>query len=383
MVRRGALAILLAFVASTLLATAMLPSPAEAQLSSQAQGNAEARVQASSPIRAPDTSLKIITIERPPFAMLQSGKLIGFSIELWQQVARELGVRTQFERASSFASMLSTIAEGKADAAIANITITSERERVLDFSQPMFDAGIQVMVASDGASGGLIGALFNWEMLGLIVLAGVVLFVVGNLMWWFEHREQAYFQYPYGEGMWRSFWWALNLMVNGGFEERVPQTRSGRLFAVFLVIASLFLVSAFVAKITAALTVGELKSQITGYRDLFHRRVGTTTGSTSAAFLDQHNVPYRQFADMSGLLRAMENKELDAVVHDAPVLAYHVNTRGKGRVRLVGAVLRPEKFGIALPPGSELRESIDRALLRIREDGRYADLYRKWFGGRG
>jgi polar amino acid transport system substrate-binding protein len=278
--------------------------------------------------------------------------------------------------------MLKDVASGNADLAIANITITSEREKTLDFSQPMFDAGIQVMVSADGHSGGLFEALFNWEMLGLIVLAGVLLFVVGNLMWWFEHRDQAYFQYPYGEGMWRSFWWALNLMVNGGFEERVPQTRGGRLFAVFLVIASLFLVSAFVAKITAALTVGELKNEIQSYRDLFNKRVGTTAGSTSAAFLDQHNVPYRRFDTMPKLLRAIGRKELDAVVHDAPVLAYFSNTKGKGRVRLIGGVLRPEKFGIALPPGSPHREGIDRALLRIREDGRYDELYRKWFGGR-
>lgn len=325
--------------------------------------------------------LTIMTIERPPFAMQQNGKLAGFSIELWEQVAQELGKETRFQFSESFSGMLDTVAGGKADAAIANITITSEREKVLDFSQPMFDAGIQVMVASDGGGGGLIAALFNWEMLGLLILAGVVLFVIANLMWWFERRDQAYFQYPYGEGMWRSFWWALNLMVNGGFEERVPQTRSGRLFAVFLVIASLFLVSAFVAKITAALTVGELKSQIRSYRDLFHRRVGTTAGSTSAAFLARHNVPFQPFPNMAELLKSMEDGKLDAVVHDAPVLAYYVNTNAKGRMRLVGSVLQPEKFGIALPAGSQLREGIDRALLRIREDGRYADLYRKWFGG--
>ena len=42
------------------------------------------------------------------------------------------------------------------------------------------------------------------------------------------------------------------------------------------------LVSAFVAKISASLTVGELTSQIRGYRDLSDRRIGTTAGSTAA-----------------------------------------------------------------------------------------------------
>ena len=85
---------------------------------------------------------------------------------------------------------------------------------------------------------------------------------------------------------------------------------------------------------------------------------------------------------MPELLRAIETEQLDAVVHDAPVLAYYVNTSGEGKMRLVGSILRPEKYGIALTAGSVYREGIDRALLRIREDGRYGRLYSKWFGGR-
>lgn len=49
-------------------------------------------------------------------------------------------------------------------------------------------------------------------------------------------------------------------------------------------------------------------------------------------------------------------------------------------MRLVGSVLKPEKYGVALPPKSALREDINRALLLIHEDGRYNNIYRKWFG---
>ena len=59
----------------------------------------------------------------------------------------------------------------------------------MDFTQPIFDAGIQVMVRDADGQVGLFGALFNWEMLGLVVLAGVILFVIANLMWFFERRD--------------------------------------------------------------------------------------------------------------------------------------------------------------------------------------------------
>ena len=43
-------------------------------------------------------------------------------------------------------------------------------------------------------------------------------------------------------------------------------------------------------------------------------------------------------------------------------------------------VYRPENYGMAFPTGSNLRENVDQAMLRLREDGRYDELLIKWFG---
>ena len=43
-------------------------------------------------------------------------------------------------------------------------------------------------------------------------------------------------------------------------------------------------------------------------------------------------------------------------------------------------VFKPENYGIALPEGSPLREDINRALLALRESGRYDALRIKYFG---
>ena len=48
--------------------------------------------------------------------------------------------------------------------------------------------------------------------------------------------------------------------------------------------------------------------------------------------------------------------------------------------QLAGPAFQHESYGIALPSGSELVEPINLALLELREDGTYAQLYRKWFG---
>jgi len=69
----------------------------------------------------------------------------GFSVDLMTAIGAELGRSVTFDRYDSFGDMLGAVQSGTADAAIANISITSERELIMDFSQPIFDSGLQVM----------------------------------------------------------------------------------------------------------------------------------------------------------------------------------------------------------------------------------------------
>ena len=168
--------------------------------------------------------------------------------------------------------------------------------------------------------------------------------------------------------------------MNGGFEERVPQTRGGRFFAVMLVVSSLFIVSIFVAQITAALTVSAIQSNIESISDLEFRQVGTIDGSTSSSFLDQRGIVPIGFENLEELFAGFEAGDLDAVVFDGPILAYYVRTHSQGKAELLERVYRPENYGMAFPSGSELREDVDQAMLRLREDGTYDELLIKWFG---
>jgi polar amino acid transport system substrate-binding protein len=80
------------------------------------------------------------------------------------------------------------------------------------------------------------------------------------------------------------------------------------------------------------------------------------------------------------MFAAFEDGTVEAIVFDAPILAYYANTHAKAGAKLVGQVFLPENYGIALPSGSELAEPINQSLLKLRENGTYTDIYRKWFG---
>ena len=325
--------------------------------------------------------ITVATVSRSPFSMEVDGVDTGFSVDLMTAIGAELGRSVTFDRYDSFGDMLGAVQSGTADAAIANISITSERELIMDFSQPIFDSGLQVMMANKGsASGSIVSALFTREIAAALGIALTLIFGVGMIMWFFERGRQPYFDRPAKEAAFPAFWWALNLVVNGGFEERVPQSRVGRGFAVLLVIASLFIVSIFVAQITAALTVNAINSSVEDLNDLDGRRVGTVGGSTTTAFLDSRGIQHIGFAGLDELLEAFENEDIEAVVFDGPILAYYANEKSKGEARVLERVYRPENYGIAFPDGSGLREEVNQVILRFREDGTFAELRNKWFG---
>lgn len=327
-------------------------------------------------------NLTVATVTRAPFSMIENGKDTGFSIDLLDEVAQNLNWTYSVNRFESFGDMLGAIQDGSADAAVANISITASREAVMDFSQPIFEAGLQIMTPSDPNTGSMWHILFSKDLVLAILGAFALLLGGGMLMWRLERKHQDYFDLNAREAMFPAFWWALNLIVNGGFEERQPRTPLGRLFGVVLVISSLFFVSVFVARITAAMTVGAIQANVSDINDLYGKNVGTISGSTAADFLDKRDLGYAEYSDVGLLFNAFETEEIDAVVFDAPILAYYVNAQTNNRARLVGQVFLAENYGIALPSGSPLSEQINQSLLELRENGTYDRVYKKWFGNR-
>ena len=225
----------------------------------------------------------------------------------------------------------------------------------------------------------LISTIVTWELFFAIIGAFALLLAGGMLMWCLERAGQEYFDKPARQAAFPTFWWALNLVVNGGFEERVPRTPMGRVFGILLVVSSLFVVSIFVARITAAMTISAIESSISSVNNLYGKRVGTVSGSTVQTFLQNRDLNGIAMKDLTDVIKAFKDGELDAVVFDAPILAYYVLTDGAEFGQLTGSTFQHESYGIALPSDSELIEPINQSLLELRENGTYAELHRKWF----
>ncbi|WP_175484948.1 transporter substrate-binding domain-containing protein [Jannaschia pohangensis] len=324
--------------------------------------------------------LVIGTVTRAPFSFVEDGRDTGYGIDLWDALAAENGLEYDLRRYETFSDMLLAVQSGEVNGAVANISITEEREKVMDFTQPIFSAGIQIMMPMEAGTGAVMRAALTPRLLLMMGLGILAVLALGMLMWLFERRRQAYFGNTAKEAAFPAFWWALHLLISGDYRAETPISPLGRIFGSLMVIGSLFIVSLFVANVTANLTLNALSRDIERITDLDGRRVGTTEASTTSSFLSRRGVTHQTFPDLETLYAEFEAGNLDAVAFDGPILAYYAQTRGQGKARVLDRVFQREYYGIVFPTGSPLRETVNQTLLRFEEGDVSHEIELKWFG---
>lgn len=337
------------------------------------------------PVLAQSTGqpLKVVTRELPPFVIRDGGGYKGFSIDLLNEIAKELGRPVAYSGTANVRDLLQAVEYGQGELGISAISITSERLQKFEFSQPMFESGLQIAVSEQGNSG--LGFADVWRifttgaMPTLLAIVIALVLIPAHIVWWAERkREDRSFPDGYWRGIAHAIWWATGAAA--GQQPTSPSSVLGRVLAWVAIPVSIIFVAYFTGAVTAAMTVQHLQGAIQGPSDLPGKRVGTTLGSTAAAFLKENSVRPVEKQTIAAALDDLEAGKLDAVVFDSPVLLYYANNAGRGRVTVVGPVFKKESYGIAFPVGSQLRTPVSAALLKLRENGTYDTIHEKWFG---
>ncbi|ADW73992.1 extracellular solute-binding protein family 3 [Rahnella aceris] len=92
--------------------------------------------------------VKVATFDsNPPFGSLdaKTHDIVGYDVDFAKALAKTLGVKLQLVPTNP-ANRIPLLQSGKADLIVADITITPERAKVIDFSVPYFVTGQQFLV---------------------------------------------------------------------------------------------------------------------------------------------------------------------------------------------------------------------------------------------
>lgn len=101
----------------------------------------------------------------PPYEMLtDDGSFEGIDVEVAEAIAEKLGLELVVDD-MGFNAALTAVQQGQSDIAMAGITITDDRLKVMDFSDS-YATGVQVVIVKEGSAVQSIDDLDNANMIG-------------------------------------------------------------------------------------------------------------------------------------------------------------------------------------------------------------------------
>jgi len=301
-------------------------------------------------------------------------KPIGFSIDLWNKIADKLNTKTQWVYYNSTSDLIEATKNKEVDAAISAITITSAREKDIDFSNSMYELGLQVMVDADKSSSSVL-ELMAKEIKKIMTLKTTLIFLLFllitiHLRWLVDKKDKKsnLFDKGYLNGIIDAFWWGITMLVTW---ETPPSKGLARIIDLMWHIVGIIAISILTAIVTAALTAQAIGGSIRSEKDLAGKYVAAVATDAPRQYVEKigaNVIPVKTLEEGITLLRS---GKADALVHDGPRLVYLANKINKKEHKKVLVVapfkFNPQNYGIVFPSESKLRESVDRVLLKLRE----------------
>ncbi|XP_036416802.1 glutamate receptor ionotropic, kainate 4 [Colossoma macropomum] len=372
-----------------------------------------------------NTTLIITTILENPYVMLKSNyqdlegndRYEGFCVDMLKELADILKFKYRIKLVSdgvygvsgtngTWTGMVGELIARKADLAVAGLTITAEREKVIDFSKPFMTLGISIMYRVHlGRRPGYFSFLdpFSpgvWLFMLLAYLAvSCVLFLVARLTpyeWYNPHPclkgrcSLLINQYSLGN----SFWFPV-----GGFMQQgstiAPRALSTRCVSGVWWAFTLIIISSYTANLAAFLTVQRMEVPIESVDDLADQTAieyGTMHGGSTMTFFQ--NSRYQTYQRMWNFMHSKQpsvfvkstEEGIARVLNSnyAYLLESTMNEYYRQRncnLTQIGGLLDTKGYGIGMPLGSVYRDEFDLAILKLQEENRLEILKRKWWDG--
>ncbi|KAI5418860.1 hypothetical protein KIW84_043185 [Lathyrus oleraceus] len=176
------------------------------------------------------------------------------------------------------------ITAGVFDAAVGDITITTERTKMVDFTQPYTESGL-VVVASVKKTDSNAWAFLTPFTPMMWTVTAIFFLLVGAVVWILEHRLNDDFRGPPKKQVATILWFTFSTMFFAHRENTVSTL--GRFVLLIWLFVVLIINSSYTASLTSILTVQQLSSPIKGIESLVNMKepIGYLQGSFARSYL--------------------------------------------------------------------------------------------------
>ncbi|XP_076446347.1 glutamate receptor-like [Babylonia areolata] len=301
----------------------------------------------------------------------------------------------------SWNGMIGELIRHEADIAFAPLTITSDREKVLDFTKPFMSLGISIMITRPVDTDPHVFSFMeplSQEIWLCTVFAFIGVSVVLFLVSRFSAEE---WSVDSGEGklsndftIGNSLWFSLGAFMQQGCDV-LPKSVSGRIVTSVWWFFTLIIISSYTANLAAYLTTMRMSAPIKSAEDLAKQteiKYGTMASGSTNAFFNQTTVSLYQRmwsfmtsqknvfvnSNAEGIRKVRESHGKYAFLIESTTNEYHNNRKPCDTMK-VGSNLDSKGYGVATPMGSDIRDRLTLSILELREHGELEQLKKYWW----
>lgn len=326
------------------------------------------------------SSFVIGITETPPFVTKVPGGYSGLSIQSWNLVNDELKSDFEFKEYDGLGDLLNAVENGEVDFSINPITVTDNRMKRMDFSQPYFISHTSIAKKKESTILKHLKNLFSWDFFSVILLLTLVIFIFGFLVWLFERRHN---HEEFGgnfKGIMQGFWWSAVTMTTVGYGDKSPRTTGGRIIGLIWMFMAVIIISSFTAGIASSLTVESINEEISGIQDLERFDVSTVNSSSSQELLQLYNIDNHLVNNGAEGVKGVADGDVSLFVYDEPILVYEIERQNlEDKVEVLEQSLKKDYYSYAFPKGSELLPKINPVLVHMLKTMEWATLTNDYY----
>ncbi|PNF30867.1 Glutamate receptor ionotropic, kainate 2 [Cryptotermes secundus] len=341
----------------------------------------------------------------------------GYGLDLVHEISKILGFNYTFKlvpdgrygslnrETKEWDGMMKELLDQKADIAIADLTITYDREQAVDFTMPFMNLGISILYRKPIKQPPNLFSFLSplsldvWIYMATAYLGvSVLLFILARFSpyeWDNPHPcndEPDVLENQFS--LLNSLWFTIGSLMQQG-SDIAPKAVSTRMVAGMWWFFTLIMISSYTANLAAFLTVERMDSPIESAEDLAKQtkiKYGALKGGSTAAFFRDSNFSTYQrmwsfmesarpsvftSSNMEGVERVVKGKGNYAFLMESTSIEYVIERNCE--LTQVGGLLDSKGYGIAMPPNSPYRTAISGAVLKLQEEGKLHILKTRWW----
>uniref|UniRef100_A0A3P8Q8S9 Glutamate receptor n=1 Tax=Astatotilapia calliptera TaxID=8154 RepID=A0A3P8Q8S9_ASTCA len=363
--------------------------------------------------------LRVVTVLEEPFVMVSENvlgkpkKYQGFSIDVLDALSNYLGFKYEIYVApdhkygslqpdGQWNGLMGELVFKRADVGLSALTITPERESVVDFTTRYMDYSVGVLLRKAERTVDMFACLAPFDLSLWACIAGTVL-LVGILVYLLNWLNPP--RLPMGPvsstTLYNSMWFVYGSFVQQGGEVPYTTLATRMMMGVWWMFA-LIVISSYTANLAAFLTITRIENSIQSLQDLSKQTELPYGTVLDSAVYDQVRSkamnPFERDPMYSQMWRMInrtgggdnnveESKEgirkvkygRFGFVWDAAVLEYVANNDEDCSFYTVSNNAPDRGYGIAMQHGSPYRDIFSQRILELQQNGDMDILKLKWW----